>query len=67
MPENDPLDDIVAAARAQSDQQRAAVQEFANVLVTFRRACVEGGFSETTADNMGAAYFSVLLGVMARA
>jgi hypothetical protein len=68
MSESDPVtDELVALVRAQGDQAKAQVTEFASVLATFHKILREGGVGQDAADGMTQQYFIALLLAAGRA
>lgn len=57
----DPIDDQIASLRASSDQAAAASVDLARTMCAFRKALVEGGMSEPTAESMTMHWFCNLL------
>ena len=55
----DPLE--FAAELAQDDQRKAGVVSVASLLVTFRKALIEGGFREDTAEAMSRDFFDSMI------
>lgn len=61
-----PEAELIAMMRADADQQTAAAGELARYVVTFRTVLVDGGMSAPVADQLAAAYFGTVLGLMGR-
>lgn len=61
MDEAEDAGEFGAWAQSQGDQMRAGLAEFAQALVEFRKALVDGGFAQPVADQMAYDYYSVTL------